>query len=159
MYNINIICIGTLKEKYLTEACNEYLKRLKAYCRVNIIELDECRTGPGRDADILAALRREGENIIKKIPPSSYTIGMFISGREMSSAAFAERLGRLALEKSSTVNFIIGGSHGLSEDVRKVCDETMSLSPMTFPHHLFRIILLDQLYRAFSIMNCGNYQK
>ena len=144
MYNINIICIGKLKERYLTEACGEYLKRLNAYCSIKIIELDEYRIT---------------KRIIKKIPPASFTIGMFIDGKQLSSSAFADKISKTALNKSSTINFIIGGSYGLSDNVRKVCDEIISLSPMTFPHQLFRIILLEQLYRAFTILNGGSYHK
>ena len=159
MYNINIICIGKLKEKYLAEACKEYSKRLSAYCSLKIIELDECRIAGNHEADIKSALKSEGEKIIKKIPSSSFTIGMFVDGKQMDSKVFANKLSETALNKSSTINFIIGGSHGLSDNVRKACNETMSISPMTFPHQLFRIILLEQIYRAFNILNGGSYHK
>ncbi len=159
MYNINIICIGKLKERYLTEACGEYLKRLNAYCSIKIIELDEYRITKSHEADIKTAVKIEGERIIKKIPPASFTIGMFIDGKQLTSSAFADKISKTALNKSSTINFIIGGSYGLSDNVRKVCDEIISLSPMTFPHQLFRIILLEQLYRAFTILNGGSYHK
>lgn len=159
MYNINIICIGKLKEKYLAEACKEYSKRLGAYCSLKIIELDECRITGSHEADIQSAVKSEGEKIIKKIPSSSFTIGMFVDGKQMDSKVFANKLSETALNKSSTINFIIGGSYGLSDDVRKVCNETISISPMTFPHQLFRIILLEQIYRAFNILNGGSYHK
>lgn len=159
MYNINIICIGKLKEKYLCEASGEYLKRLKAYCSIKIIELDECRITGNHDSDIKSAVNCEGEKIIKRIPPSSFTIGMFLDGKQIDSNSFADKLSKIALKNSSTINFIIGGSYGLSNNVRKACNEIMSISSMTFPHQLFRIILLEQLYRAFNILNGGNYHK
>lgn len=159
MYNINLICIGRLKEDYLTQACAEYTKRLRSFCSLNIIELDEYRL-PGRHAaDIDTVVRREGEKIIGRIPPSSYTVGMFIDGESVTSEGLAAKLEKVAAERSGCINFIIGGSYGLSEEVRRRCDETLSVSSMTFPHRLFRVMLLEQIYRAFNIMSGGNYHK
>ncbi len=159
MYNINIICIGKIKESYLREACGEYTKRLSPYCSIKVIELDECRPRGGHSADIEWVIKHEGESILSRIPPSSYTIGMFIDGKQLDSVSLAEKLAKTAANRSSTINFIIGGSNGLSDDVRKACDETLSVSRMTFPHQLFRVMLLEQVYRAFNIIGGGRYHK
>lgn len=159
MLNINIICIGRLKEKYLTDAVNEYSKRLKGFCTFSVIELNEEK---GNDDPNAAQkekiLTEEGKRIIAKIKPGSYTIAMCIEGRELSSEELSKKLENTAFE-SSTVNFIIGGSYGLSDEVKNKADFRLSMGKMTFPHQLSRVMLCEQIYRALGISRNTKYHK
>ncbi len=141
MLRINVLCQGRLKEKYYTDACAEYLKRLSAYGAVEVIELPE-------DSDIAA-----------RIPKGAYVIAMAIEGEKLSSEAFAERLERLALAGHSRLCFLIGGSEGLTEAIKRSADMRLSMSDMTFPHHLARVMVLEQIYRACSIRAGTKYHK
>ena len=160
MMNINIICVGKLKEAYLRDACAEYSKRLSAFCRLKITELIPYRLpeNPNR-AQIDAALRDEAERIDACIGRGDYVISMCIEGRMLSSEELAAELSARALAGDSTVDFIIGGSHGLDRSVKQKSKLRMSMSPMTFPHQLARVMLLEQIYRGFMINSGARYHK
>lgn len=160
MVTVNVICIGKLKEKYLRDACSEYVKRLGAFCKINIIEIEPSPL-PDRPSEgqIENALSAEGKKILSKIPAQSYTYAMCIEGKERSSEALSRETAALPVRGISSVNFIIGGSYGLSDAVKSAADDRLSMSPMTFPHQLARVMLLEQIYRAFQISSGGKYHK
>ncbi len=149
MQTINIICVGKLKEQYLKDAQKEYAKRLTAFCKLNIIELDESMKGP----------EEEGRAILNKIEKDAFVYAMCIEGKQMSSEKLAQEISRKATEGKSNLTFIIGGSLGLSDDVKNRADIRLSMSEMTFPHHLARIMLEEQIYRAYQINSNGKYHK
>lgn len=160
MRNIRILCVGKLKERYLTDACAEYCKRLQAYCRPEIIELPEYRLPDNPSpAEIAACIRHEGQEILAKIPRDALVVPLCIEGRQMSSEELSSELQKAAVTGSSTACFIIGGSYGLSDEVKNAGRLRLSMSRMTFPHQLARVMLLEQLYRAFSIAAGGKYHK
>ena len=158
--NITVICIGKLKEKYWTAAIDEYSKRLKGYCSLDIIELKEARlpdkAGP---AEELAVKEAEGEEILKRIKDNQYVITLEVKGKMLSSEKLAEKIDALGLEGNSNVVFVIGGSLGLSAAVSKRANFKLSFSEMTFPHQMMRVILLEQVYRAFKINRNEAYHK
>ena len=158
--NINVICIGKLKEKYWTDAVAEYSKRLSRFCKLNIIELKESplRANPSA-ADEEAVMAAEGKEILGKIGSGDYVITLEIKGKGLSSEQLADRLADLALQGKSTIDFVIGGSLGLSPEVSKRANYKLSFSAMTFPHQMMRVILLEQIYRAFKINNNETYHK
>ncbi len=158
MMNVNIIALGKLKETYFREACAEYRKRLSAFAKINIKEPEpEALPQNPSKAQIEAALEREAQAIRSCIKGGA-SIAMCIEGKALSSEQLAQKLLSLANE-TSTINFIVGSSFGLAESFKKSCDFRMSMSPMTFPHSLARVMLLEQVYRAFSINNNGKYHK
>ena len=160
MLNIKIICVGKLKEKHFIAAAAEYIKRLGALCRLEVEELPESRLPANPSpAEIAAALKKEGESIALRIPPGSLTAALCVEGKELDSVRFSELLEACALRGKSRVCFLIGGSEGLSEEVKEQADLRLSMSQMTFPHHLARIMLLEQLYRAFQIREGTRYHK
>ena len=158
--NITVICIGKLKEIYWTAAIDEYSKRLKSYCSLDIIELKEARlpdkAGP---AEELAVKEAEGEEILKKIKDNQYVITLEVKGKMLSSEKLAEKIDALGLEGNSNIVFVIGGSLGLSAAVSKRANFKLSFSEMTFPHQMMRVILLEQVYRAFKINRNEAYHK
>ena len=157
--NINVICIGKLKEKYWTEACGEYLKRLSSYCSIKVTELREARqSGEGASAEALV-VEQEGRSILEKIGPRDYVIALAVKGKRLSSEGLAEKINALALEGRSDVCFVIGGSLGLSREVMERADYSLSFSDMTFPHQMMRVILLEQIYRSFKIIRGEAYHK
>ena len=157
--NINIICVGKLKERYWTEACAEYLKRLSSYCEVKVTEIKESRqSGTGAAAEALV-VEQEGRWILEKIDPKDYVIALAVKGKRLSSEGLADKINALGLEGRSDVCFVIGGSLGLSGDVLKRADMALSFSDMTFPHQLMRVILLEQIYRSFKIIRGETYHK
>ncbi len=160
MLTVNIICIGKIKEKYWTDAIAEYKKRLSAFCRFNIVELEEEKTynNPNK-AQINAILNAEGKRIMNSVSKTSTVIAMCIEGKMLSSGELADKMSDIALSGSSTVDFIIGGSWGLSDEVKRRSNIKLSMSKMTFPHQMARVILSEQIYRAFEIMNNGKYHK
>lgn len=150
--NISIVAIGKLKEKYLKQGIDEYIKRLSAYAKVDIIELpDEKAPENLSDQDMKIVKDKEGERILSKISPDAHVIALAIEGKMKSSEELADNMDRLATYGKSKVTFVIGGSLGLSDAVLKRADEKLSFSKMTFPHQLMRLILLEQVYRAFRI--------
>ena len=160
MLNVNIICVGKLKEKFLTDAIKEYSKRLSAFCKLNITELDETKL-PDRvsDYDIANALKSESEKILAKVGKDAFVIAMCIEGKMMSSEELSKLFDRVSVEGKSRVDIIIGSSFGLSDEVKRRADLRLSVSPMTFPHQLFRVMILEQVYRAFQISTGGKYHK
>ncbi len=159
MLTVQIICIGKLKEAYWREACAEYAKRLQAFCRFSIVELAESRLPENpSQAQIEIALNAEGKKILSAAAGSSL-FALCIEGKQLSSEQLAEKINTLSVNGMSSVSFLIGSSFGLSNEVKQDADFRLSMSPMTFPHQLARIMLCEQTYRAFQIMNNGKYHK
>lgn len=158
--NITIITVGKLKEKYLKQGIDEYLKRLTAYAKVDIIELpDEKAPETLSDVEMLQIKDKEGERILSKINPDAHVIALAIEGKMKTSEELADTIDKLGTYGKSKITFIIGGSLGLSQEVMKRADEALSFSKMTFPHQLMRLILVEQIYRAFRIMRGEPYHK
>ncbi len=158
---INIVAVGKLKEKYWRDACDEYIKRLAAFGKVSITELSEVRLKDEPSAaEIKAALAKESEEMRKfaKIKNAA-NVALCIEGDMLSSVQLSERLKQFALNGRSTVNFFVGSSFGIDEDLKKECDLRLSMSRMTFPHQLARVMLTEQVYRAFSIGANSKYHK
>ena len=158
--NIKIIAVGKLKEKYLKDAVNEYMKRLSAYAKVEIIEIvDEKEPDNASDKDIEIIKNKEGNKILDKIRDREYVILLDVEGKLISSEELAGKLAELSLSGDSNLVFVIGGSNGVSEEVRKKANFKLSFSKMTFPHQLMRVILLEQVYRGFKINRGEAYHK
>lgn len=150
---IKIICVGKIKETYFREAIDEYKKRLSKYTDIEIIEVpDEGLT------DIKTTLKKESEKISKQINQKDYIITLEIEGKELTSPELATKIDNI-YNTNSNITFIIGGSYGLSDEIKKLSNFKLSFSKLTFPHQLFRIILLEQIYRAFKINNNESYHK
>lgn len=158
--NITFVTVGKIKEKYFRDAVAEYQKRLSKYCRLEIIEVADEKT-PEKASGILEdqIRQREAERILKNIRESAYCIALAIDGRKRDSVDLAEHLERLALGGRSSLVFVIGGSLGLHDSVMERADEKLSFSDMTFPHQLMRVILIEQIYRCFRIINGEPYHK
>lgn len=160
MQTITIICEGKLKESYLRDACSEYIKRLSAYCKLNIIELTPHRISDNpSESEISSVLESESKDILSKIPNGAKVYAMCIEGKQMSSEKLSESIELCAVNGFNNVVFIIGGSHGLADAVKSRADVRLSMSEMTFPHQLARVMLLEQIYRAFQISTGGKYHK
>ncbi|HHV71783.1 MAG TPA: 23S rRNA (pseudouridine(1915)-N(3))-methyltransferase RlmH [Clostridia bacterium] len=158
--HLKIIAVGKLKEKYLTQGVKEYLKRLTPFARVEIIEVGEERLPDrSRPLEEAAAREREGQAIRRQIKPGSFTIALVIEGKQLTSEQFAEMFADLALRGQNEINFIIGGSTGLADSIINQADFKLSFSKMTFPHQLMRLVLLEQIYRAFKINRGEPYHK
>lgn len=157
---VNLITLGKLKEDYLRKACAEYEKRLSAFVKISIIELEPVKLlDDPNQAQIDAALETESARIFAKIPQGSFTAAMCIEGGQMTSERLAEKLSAVSVSGKSTVSFVIGSSYGLSDKVKKAADLRLSMSEMTFPHQLARVMLLEQIYRAYTIINNRKYHK
>ncbi len=158
--NINFITMGKLKESYYREACAEYIKRMSGFVAAKCVEPSpvDLPQNPSQ-ASIKKALSQEAAKIKEQIKPSSYTIAMCIEGKPLSSEQLASKLEDIGNRGISNVNFIVGSSFGLDEELKNDADFKMSMSPMTFPHSLARVMLFEQVYRAFSIMNNSKYHK
>ncbi len=158
--NITVICVGKIKEKFYREAVCEYSKRLSKFCKLNIIEVDDEEAGqnlsPVQESNIKD---KEGERILKKIPSNSYVFTLAIEGKKYDSVSFSKNLNDLCIKGQSSICFIIGGSLGLSDKIKDLSNAKLSFSDMTFPHQLMRVILLEQIYRAFKIINNEPYHK
>lgn len=150
---IKIICIGKIKEKYLTEAIEEYKKRLSKYTKLEIIELKD-----EQDSDIKASLEKEKHQILKNISEKDNLIILDVKGKEYNSIEFSKLINN-ELTYNSNITFLIGSSNGLAEDIKKLTNKKVSFSPLTFPHQLFRVLLLEQIYRSFKILNNESYHK
>lgn len=159
MLTVKIICVGTLKESYLRDAVAEYQKRLSGFCKPQIIELKESRLPDSpSQKEINAALDNEARAILAEMSPRSYKIAMCVEGKQMSSERLAEKLADIANE-ASEVCLVIGSSYGLSDKVKSSCDFRLSVSELTFPHQLLRVMLLESVYRAFTINAGTKYHK
>ena len=160
MQNLTILCVGKLKEKFYADACAEYRKRLTRYCKLSLVELPEERLPDEPSAArIDAALSKEADAILEKLPRGGAVVALCVEGRPLSSEQLSDALARYATQGVSQVTFLIGGSFGLSERVKQKADLRLSMSPMTFPHHLARVMLLEQIYRAYQIQNGTKYHK
>ncbi len=159
MERLDIICVGTLKEKYLKDLCAEYQKRLTRFCKVKITELSEYKlpSNPA-DSDIKRALEAEGRAMMSACDAGSFKIALCIEGEQCDSEKFSKVIERAFLERGR-VTLIIGSSHGINDDVKKMCDLRLSMSKMTFPHQLARGMLLEQVYRAYMIRTDRAYHK
>lgn len=158
--NISIITVGKLKEKYLRQGIEEYLKRLTAYAKVEMVEIaDEKAPEELSELEMLQVKQKEGERILAKISQDTYVIALAIQGKLQSSEELAKNLDQLATYGKSKVAFVIGGSLGLSDEVVKRSNGQLSFSRMTFPHQLMRLILVEQIYRAFRINRNEPYHK
>lgn len=157
---ITLICVGKIKEKYLTMAIDEYSKRLSRYCKLEIIEVaDEKTPDQASVAEENQIKKIEGERILKNIKDGAYLITLAIDGNSLSSEELAEKIGQLGVGGSSHLIFVIGGSLGLSNEILEKADYKLSFSRMTFPHQLMRVILLEQIYRAYRINLNQPYHK
>ena len=157
---ITLVTVGKIKEAYLRDAVAEYSKRLSRYCKLEILEAaDEKTPDAASPAEEEAIRAREGERILRYLREDMYVITLEIGGAMLSSEALADQVGALALRGKSSLAFVIGGSLGLGEAVRKRSDYALSFSRMTFPHQLMRVILLEQIYRSFRILNHEPYHK
>lgn len=158
--NVTIITVGKLKERYLKEGIEEYTKRLGRYCKLEIIEVLDERAPEyisAKDEELIK--KKEGENIKKHFKDGWYKIALCIDGKMMTSEELSVMINNLGVNGQSNVLFVIGGSLGLSDDVISICDLKLSFSRMTFPHQLMRLILLEQIYRAFKIIYNETYHK
>lgn len=159
MANITLITVGTLKESYLKDAVAEYKKRLSQYARVDEINIKEERIANEDDAsEVRRALESEGDRIIASIPKGSGKIALCVEGKQYDSPALARLIGRMA-DESGKITLIIGSSHGLADKVKQECDVRLSVSALTFPHQLMRVVLYEALYRSFTILAGKKYHK
>lgn len=159
MIHVNVICVGKLKESYLRDGCAEYIKRLSAFAKINVIEIAEerCSDNPS-ESEIKSVIEKEGSRITAKIPKGSCVIPLCIEGKEYSSPDFSAEIEKFSMNYSS-LSFVIGGSFGLSDEVKQLGKMKLSFGKMTLPHQLARMVLLEQIYRAFSISNNSKYHK
>lgn len=154
--NISIVCVGKIKEKYIIEGINEFLKRMQSFAKMRIIELKE----DGNDNNRNLSIEKEGEEILRTLEKiGGYNVLLDIQGKNFSSEEMAEEIERLTVNGVSSINFIIGGSYGVSESVRRASQMKLSFSKMTFPHQLMRLVLTEQIYRWFSILKNTKYHK
>lgn len=157
---ISILCVGKIKEDFYRNAILEYKKRLNRYCRLAIFEANDEKipdsAGPALEGQIK---QREGERLFRQIREDDYVIALAIEGTQLDSVGFSDAIGKLCLAGKSSIIFVIGGSLGLSAQILKRADMTLSFSRMTFPHQLMRVILLEQIYRSFRIMHHEPYHK
>ena len=156
---IKIYCIGKIKEQYLKDGINEYLKRISPYSKIEIVEVSDSKVKDNpNQADIEKAKNEEGELVLKLLK-NDFLIGLDMNKQEFNSEDFADFLNKKIVEGGSSISFVIGGSYGLSDELKKRCNTSISLSKMTFLHQMTRLILLEQIYRAFKILNNETYHK
>ncbi|MBO5317806.1 MAG: 23S rRNA (pseudouridine(1915)-N(3))-methyltransferase RlmH [Oscillospiraceae bacterium] len=160
MFEITLIAMGKLKEKFYLSACAEYEKRMKAYCQFRIIELPEFRLPDNPSpAEIEAALQREADLITEKLPKNTWFCVLTPEGKSLSSQALADKISRIKLSGKNSACFLIGSSFGIAKRIKDRADFLLSMSAMTFPHHLARVMVLEQLYRSESIQAGSKYHK
>lgn len=160
MTAVQVVAVGKLKEAWMRDGCAEYVKRLGLWSRASVVEVDEYRLGENPSpAQVRACVEKEGERILGKIPKGARVVAMCIEGKTLSSEGLADYIARAAASGAGSLVFVIGGSYGLSDAVKDAASLRLSLSPMTFPHQLARVLLLEQLYRAFSINANAKYHK
>lgn len=158
--NIRILSVGKIKEKYLRDGIAEYAKRLGRYCKLSFSQVNDEKTPDGASLAQEEAIRKtEGERLLKQLKDNEYVIALALNGKMMDSPTLAAHLEKLAVQGNSTIDFVIGGSLGLSEEILRRADEKLCFSPMTFPHQLMQIILLEQIYRSYRIINHEPYHK
>ena len=159
MVHINIICVGKIKEQYLKDAIGEYSKRLSRYCNLSFTELPDKKIPDKANSSLEAqVINAESTDIISHLSKDAYNICLDLKGKELSSVDFAKKINDIGLI-NSTINFVIGGSLGFNDEVRRNCKESICFSKMTFPHQLIRVFLLEQLFRAFKIQNHEIYHR
>lgn len=157
---ITIVCVGKVKEKYLRDAIAEYEKRLSRYCKLQVIEVADEKTPDGASAVVEDQIReKEAERILKNLRSEDPVVTLEIEGKQVDSVSFAQKMEQMGVEGVSHIQFVIGGSLGLHEKVSKVSAWKLSFSRMTFPHQLMRVILLEQIYRGYRIINGEPYHK
>lgn len=157
---ISIVCVGKVKEKFFRGAIDEYVKRLGRYCKLEIIEVtDEKTPDNASDHEVELIKEKEGERILKNISSDAYVIALAIEGKQLSSEELAEKIDKLGIQGTSHIQLVIGGSLGLADKVLKRADMLLSFSKMTFPHQLMRVVLLEQVYRAYRIIHNEPYHK
>ena len=156
---VTLICVGKVKEKFYRDAIKEYEKRLGAYIKLNTIEISDEKVKVENDSEIALAMEKEGNNILSKIKDNQYVITLEILGKNLSSEEFASKIDNLMLTGKRDVALVIGGSYGLSDSVKKRSDFALSFSRMTFPHQMMRVVLLEQVYRAYRIITGASYHK
>lgn len=160
MQRVTVLCVGKLKEKFYIDAAAEYVKRLQRHCKLELIELPEQRLPDDPSpAEIQKALRTEGDAIRERLPKGGAVIALCIEGRPCSSEELSCRMAEFGVQGKTQLTFLIGGSVGLDEDLKRQADWRLSMSPMTFPHHMARIMLLEQIYRAYQIAGGTKYHK
>ena len=159
MIQVTLITVGNLKEAYLRDAAAEYKKRLSAFCRFEEVQLKEQKLSDDpSEKEISSALAAEGKEILASLPPKAYKIALCVEGKQFSSPDFAARLEEV-FARTGEVALVIGSSYGLAKEVKEACDLRLSVSEMTFPHQLMRVLLLEILYRSFQIRKGGKYHK
>ena len=160
MQRVTVLCLGKLKEKFYIDAAAEYVKRLQRHCKLELIELSEQRLPDDPSpAEIQKALRAEGDAIRERLPKGGAVIALCIEGKPCSSEELSRRMAEFGVQGKTQLTFLIGGSVGLDEDLKRQADWRLSMSPMTFPHHMARIMLLEQIYRAYQIAGGTKYHK
>lgn len=160
MLSVRLICVGKMRERFYIDAFAEYTKRLRAYCKLDCVELTEQRLSEQpSQKEIHAVLETESADIIKNIPPDAYVVAMCVEGRQMKSEGMAKLIAERENSGKPKLCFIVGGSFGLDERVKERADFRLSMSEMTFPHHLARVMLAEQIYRGFKINEGSRYHK
>lgn len=160
MLHVKLICVGKMREKFYIDAFEEYSKRLKPLCRFELTEIQEQRLPDNpAEAEIKAALSREAAEILKAVPPDAYLVALCVEGKQTPSEGMARLISERENSGKPKLCFVIGGSFGLSEDVKRRADMRLSMSEMTFPHHLARVMLIEQVYRGFKINEGSRYHK
>lgn len=160
MLSIRLVCVGKLREQFFVDAFNEYSKRLSAYCKFECAELNETKIGSSpSDKEIAAALDKEAADIERALGKDAYVIAMCVEGMQLKSEDLAQRISSLAVAGRGRICFVIGGSFGISPRIKQRADMRLSMSEMTFPHHLARVMLAEQIYRAFKILEGSKYHK
>ena len=160
MLNVKLICVGKMREKFYIDAFEEYRKRLQTYCRLELVEITEQRLSDRpAEKEITAALEREGQEILKAVPADAYLVALCVEGKQMPSEGMAELIAARENSGKPKLCFVIGGSVGLSPTVKSRADRKLSMSQMTFPHHLARVMLIEQVYRGFKINEGSQYHK
>lgn len=157
---ITVLCVGKVKEKFYRDAIDEFAKRLSRYCKLEILEVNDEKTDEqASETEIRLVKEKEGERLLKNIKDDAYVITLCIDGKQLDSEELSEKIERLGIQGTSHIYFVIGGSLGLADAVVKRADYKLSFSKMTFPHQLMRVILLEQIYRSYRIMNNEPYHK
>lgn len=157
---ITVLAVGKVKEKFYRDAIAEYAKRLGRYCKLSVVEVEDEKTEESLSANQIELIReKEGKRLLRHLPQDAWHIALAIDGKKLDSVAFSQKIERLGVSGKSHIAFIIGGSLGLHDDVLRAADEKISFSDMTFPHQLMRVILLEQIYRGYRIVNNEPYHK